>query len=164
LILLGIVLLGVTVSLFRYFSDSPSLEAVLNVLVMILLWVPLKGALLRFMGGARPYRSALAANASSELLGLGFPLSGLGQPWTALGASLVLSTVIEGFVLAAMATASVKLSFVMALYLNVFAHLLVAGLFLWPGSRLAGGAVIFGAFLIFILPIFVVPRPPSRGI
>jgi hypothetical protein len=40
----------------------------------------------------------------------------------------------------------------------------VAGFFLWSGSRLWGGTIIFASFLIFILPIFVriVPEPKAR--
>lgn len=149
----------VVVSLVRYFTGFPSTQMLLNVAVGTVVWAIPKGALIRFMGGARPYRSALAANAASEISSLGFPISWLGVPWPALGASLMISTVIEGAALVVMRTARTVACLVMALYMNIFAHVFLAGWFLWPDTHLAGGAAIFLSFLIFILPIFVVDRP-----
>ena len=165
------VLVAVVASLVRFITGTPSLDALVRVVVWILVWVPIKGALLRFLGGARPYRSVLAANASSKLIGLGFPLMTLGVPWPALAASLVLSTGFEGLTFGALRTAaSWRRSFGLALYVNFFAHLLLAGIFLyWPQvlspavvqearRPLLGGVIIFVSFLFFILPIFLVSR------
>ena len=156
-ILVGVV----TVSIFRYFAGEPSLPRLLQLLGVILLWTPVKGALLKFLGGVRPYRSALAANVSSETTGIGYPLAGLGMPWPALGASMVLSTVIEWLALMAMGTAKVTACLWMSLYANLVVHMLVAAFILWPGHRLAGGAVFLVGFLLFLLPIFVVDRSES---
>jgi hypothetical protein len=155
----------VAVALYRYFSGEASPETTLfRVFLGILIWTPPKGALFRFMGGRRPNWSALAANAASELPSLGFPLSPLGVPWPALTASFFISTVIESLALMAMGTARASACFIMSLYANIFAHVLVAGFLLWPGSRLMGGGLVFLSFLIFILPIFVqiVPDPKKR--
>jgi hypothetical protein len=169
---LALVSVAVIASVARFLSGAPSIEVLVRVVVQTLIFLPLKGALLRFLGGSRPYRSALAATSSSELVGMGFPLSGLGVPWPELAASLVLSTGFEGLTLVAMGTARVRQSFGMALYMNFFVHLLVAGIILcWPEvlaigptgepSRLLGSTIIFLSFLIFILPIFLVSRPLS---
>jgi hypothetical protein len=155
----------VVVSLVRYFAGEPSAGGFFRVLIGILVWTPPKGALLRFMGGKRPNWSALAANTASELPGLGFPLSPLGVPWPALAVSFLVSTIIEWLALTVMGTARVRACFVMAVYVNIFAHVLVAGFFLWSSSRLAGGAVVFISFLIFIFPIFIkfVSNPAESG-
>jgi hypothetical protein len=170
---LGIVMVAVVVSFVRFFTGTPSLASFLRVAAGILLWFPIKGALVRFLGGARPYRSALAANASSELIGLGFPLVGLGVPWPALAASLVLSTGLEGLTFGGLRTTSTwRKCFGLALYVNLFAHLLLLGIFLYFPPVLSldvarspqpvlGGIVILASFLLFILPIFVVSRAPT---
>jgi len=154
------VLVGVVAaSLLRYFAGEPSLSQIFELVLVILIWTPLKGALLRFLGGARPYRSALAANVSSETAGIGYPLAGLGMPWPALGASMVLSTVIEWLALLAMGTAKARACLWMSLYANLVVHLFVAALvILWPEHRLYSVAVFIVGFLLFLLPIFVVDR------
>ncbi len=155
-----VVVVFVVVGLTKFFIERPSWQLPLITVLWILIWTPPKGALLRFMGGRRPNWSAFASNASSELLSLGFPLAALGFPWPALGISLALSVVVEGLVLVAMATGRVKACFIMALYVNVFSHMVVMGGYLWADHRLAAAAVILASFLLFILPIFVpvVPR------
>jgi hypothetical protein len=80
------------------------------------------------------------------------------MPWGALGASLIISTLLEGIVLFVMGSGRAVVCLGWSLYINFFAHVLLAGWFLWPVSKLAGGFVIFASFLIFILPIFVVDR------
>ena len=135
------------------------MDAVLRVAIQILVFWPIKGALIRFLAGVRPYRSALAANSSSELIGLGFPLSALGVPWTALLMSFFLSSGIEGLTFTAVGTAGPTRSFSIALYANFFVHLLMAGVTLWDPRPVLGGAIIFLSFLVFILPIFIVSRP-----
>jgi hypothetical protein len=156
--------LGVTVfvfidvSLYRYLTGEPSRDHFLRVLLGILVWALPKGALLRYLGATRPYRRALAANGASELCSLGFPVSPFGMPWGALGASFVISTLLEGIVLFVMGSSRAVVCLGWSLYINFFAHVLLAGWFLWPVSKLAGGFVILFSFLIFILPIFVVDR------
>jgi hypothetical protein len=146
----------IAVALYRYVSGESSPETTFfRVVLGILIWTPPKGALLRFMGGRRPNWSALAANAASELPSLGFPVSQLGVPWPALTASFFISTVIESLALMVMGTARASACFIMSLYANIFAHVLVAGFFVWSGSRLWGGTIVFASFLIFIFPIFV---------
>lgn len=170
---LAAILLAILASIVRFLNGTPSLDAFVRVIVWIFLWMPIKGALLRFLGGDRPYRSALAANATSELIGLGFPLSSLGVPWRALAASTVLSTGTEGVAFGVVGTGRTWMRGLgLALYVNCFVHLLMAGVFLcWPevlSSETAvivrqpflGAAIIFASFLIFILPIFLVPRAP----
>jgi hypothetical protein len=152
-------MVAVVVSVFRFLTGEPSMDAVLRVAIQILIFWPIKGALIRFLGGARPYRSALAANSSSELIGLGFPLAALGVPWPALVASFFLSSGFEGLTFNAVGTAGLRTSFSMAVYTNFFVHLLMAGITLWDPRPLVGGTVIFLSFMVFILPIFLVSRP-----
>lgn len=168
---LALVTTAVVVSVLRFLTGTPSLDAFLRMALQILLWIPLKGALLRFLGGARPYQSALAANSSSELIGLGFPLAALGVPWPALVASFFLSSGFEGLSLTAVGTADPKNSFSMAVYVNFFVHLLMVGIFLcWPevlfvrleSRPLVGATIILLSFVMFILPIFIVSRPMPR--
>lgn len=155
----------VVIALYRYFFGESSAQTTLfRVSLGILIWTPPKGALFRFMGGKHPNWSALAANAASELPSLGFPLSPLGIPWPALTASFFVSTVIESLALIAMGTARASACFIMSLYANIFAHVLVAGFLIWSGSLLWGGTIMFSSFLIFILPIFVkfIPEPQDQ--
>ncbi len=159
---LALVTSAVVVSVFRFLTGEPSMDAVLRVVIQILIFWPIKGALIRFLGGARPYRSALAANSSSELIGLGFPLAALGVPWPALVASFFLSSGFEGLTFTAVGTARPKMSFGLALYANFFVHLLMAGITLWDPRRLVGAAIILLSFVVFILPIFIVSRPMPR--
>jgi len=156
---LALVVTAVVVSVSRFLTGEPSMDVVLRVAIQILVFWPIKGALIRFLGGARPYRSALAANSSSELIGLGFPLVALGIPWPALIASFFLSSGIEGLTFNAVGTANPKTSVSMAVYVNFFVHLLMAGITLWGPRPLVGGTVIFLSFMVFILPIFLVSRP-----
>ena len=109
----AVVMIFVIVGLVKFIAERPSWKLPLVTVFWILIWTPPKGALLRFMGGRRPNWSALASTASSELPSLGFPLAALGFPWPAFGASLVISIVVEGLVLVAMATGRVKACFVM---------------------------------------------------
>ncbi len=165
---LALVVAAVAASVFRFLTAAPSLDTFLRMTLQVFLWVPLKGALLRFLGGARPYRSALAANSSSEFIGLGFPLATVGVPWPALVGSFFLSSGFEGLSMTAVGTADPKTSFSMAVYVNFFVHLLMAGIFLcWPevlatgleSRPLVGSAIILLSFVVFILPIFLVSRP-----
>jgi len=170
---LAVVLGAVSVSLFRFLTRSPSMDLFVRAALFTLVFLPLKGSLLRFLGGVRPYRSALAGNASSQLAGMGFPLISLGVPWPALAASLVFSTAFEWPALVAAGTAPAKRSLGMAAYVNFFAHLLLAGIFLcWPEvlstgpvpeprRPLLGAGIIFISFLVLILPIFMVSRFPT---
>lgn len=159
---LALVMTAVVVSVFRFLTGERSMDAVLRVVIQILIFWPIKGALIRFLGGARPYRSALAANSSSELIGLGFPLAALGVPWPELVASFFLSSGFEGLSLTAVGTARPKMSFGLALYANLFVHLLIAGIILWDPRPMLGVTVILLSFVVFILPIFVVSRPMPR--
>ncbi len=158
-LLAGLLSFLVAVSLYRYFTREPSATTLLNMVGGIILWTFPKGALIRFMAGRRYYQSALLANAASEISSLGFPLSPLGVPWPALGASMVLSTIIEAVALMVMGTARAPACLIISLYMNFFAHVFLVGWFLWPNYHLAGGGIIFLSFLIFILPIFIVDRP-----
>ncbi|MFQ5792915.1 MAG: hypothetical protein ACE5JI_20795, partial [Acidobacteriota bacterium] len=150
---------AVAASLVRYFTGEPSLRDLLEAAAVVAVFWPLKGALLRFLGGVRPYWSALAAGVCSELLGLGFPFASLGLPWPALVAGLGVSSVMEGLVLVLMGTARVRRCFGMALYVNVCVHVLVAGMFLWETRPLVSSVVFVVGFALFILPIFVIQRP-----
>ena len=158
-ILVGLLGFLIAVSLYRYFSGDPSSSTLFTVIGVIILWTFPTGALIRFMAGRRPYVAAALANASSEISSLGFPLSPLGVPWPALGASMVLSTIIEAVALIVVGSARARACLVISLYMNFFAHVFLVGWFLWPNNHWVGGGVIFLSFLIFILPIFIVDRP-----
>ncbi len=166
-IALAVVVIAVVVSLIRFATGTPSVDLLVRAGVLTLIFLPIKGALLRFLGAARPYPSALGASCSSQLAGIGFPLVSLGVPWPALAASFVLSAAVEWPALIAIGTAGVKRSLGLAVYVNFFTHLLLAGASLiWSETILArqpllGGAIILVSFLVFILPIFLVSRPPT---
>lgn len=157
-LLAGFLSFLVAVSLYRFFTGAASTTTLWNVAIGIIVWTFPKGALIRFMGGRRYYQSAFLANATSEISSLGFPLSPLGVPWPALGASMVVSTIIEAIALIVMGTARAPACLVISLYMNFFAHVFLVGWFLWPNHHWVGGGVIFFSFLIFILPIFIVDR------
>lgn len=150
-----VVVVFVVVALIKFLIERPSWRPPLYTLLWILVLTPPKGALLRFMGARRPNWSAFVSNASSELPSLGFPYAVLGFPWPALGISLAVSVVVEGLVFVAMATGRVKACFIMALYVNIFTHMVVLGGYLLTDHPLAAAAVILASFLLFILPIFV---------
>lgn len=171
---LGVVIAIVVASLARFFLGTPSIDVLARAGVLTLLFLPVKGALIRFLGGAHPYRSALGASLSSQLAGVGFPVLGLGVPWPALAASFVLSSGIEWPALVAMGTAEWRRSLGLAVYTNFFTHLLLAGTILYWPQMLAvetvpmprpvlGGIIILVSFLVFILPIFLVSRRPTAG-
>jgi hypothetical protein len=107
------------------------------------------------MGGRRPNWSALACNASSDLQALGFPLASLGFPWPAIWVNLLICIVVESLVLMAMATGRAKACWIMSIYVNIFAHVVVYGGYLFTVNWLGAAAVILVGFLLFILPIFV---------
>ena len=171
-IALAVVVVAVMVALIRFAAGTPSVDLLVRAGVLTLIFLPLKGALLRFLGAARPYPSALGASCASQLAGIGFPLVSLGVPWPALAASFVLSAAVEWPALVAIGTAGVKRSVGLAVYVNFFTHLLLAGAFLyWPDQFSAepiwarqpflGGVIILISFLVFILPIFLVSRPST---
>ncbi len=171
-IALVVVVVAVMVSLIRFATGTPSVDLLIRAGVLTLIFLPIKGALLRFLGGSRPYPSALGASCSSQLAGMGFSLTSLGVPWPALAASFVLSAAVEWPALVAIGTAGVKRSLGLAVYVNFFTHLLLAGAFLyWPDKissepmlarqPFLGGVIILISFLVFILPIFLVSRPPT---
>jgi len=66
-----VVLLSVLVfALGLYLQEGPTWQGLGMAVFLILLWTPLKGLIYRRLEASKPYESALAANASSEIAGL----------------------------------------------------------------------------------------------
>jgi hypothetical protein len=122
-------LLGLAVvALGFYLLEGPTLTGLGMSLFLILIWTPIKGLLYQRLEGLKPYQSALAANASSELTGLPFHLE---LPfWPLMAVSFLVSGAIEVLALAAMGTAiSWKRCLFLAFYGSLVVHLMTVGWF-----------------------------------
>jgi hypothetical protein len=69
-LVLLVLLVLLVFALALYVQEGPTWRSLGMALFLILIWTPLKGLLYRRLEAARPYESARAANASSELAGL----------------------------------------------------------------------------------------------
>lgn len=147
-----LILLAVLVaSLALYLREGPTLSGFGMAVLLILVWTPVKGLLYRRLAGARPYESALAANASSELAGLPFHL-GLSF-WPLMAVSFLVSASIETLALAAMASAGTfRRCLFLAFYGSLVVHLMTAGWFASSRSLGLGIALVVAGIVLFHLP------------
>jgi hypothetical protein len=150
---LALLLAAVAGALAAYIHEGPSWESLGMALLLINVFTPIKGVLYRRLGGMRPYASAFAANASSQLSGLPFHLAL--SFWPKIGASFAISGLIEIFTLVAMGTAtSFKRSVLLAFYGSLVVHLITAGFFASQRSLLIGLPFIAAGIVLFHVPTF----------
>jgi hypothetical protein len=125
---LGLLLGLVVVALGFYLLEGPTLSGLGMSLFLIFIWTPIKGLLYQRLEGQKPYQSALAANASSELAGLPFHLE---LPfWPLMTVSFLVSGALEVLALAAMGTATTfRRCLFLAFYGSLVVHLMTAGWF-----------------------------------
>ena len=150
-LVLIVLLLSAVVALAYYVLDEPSLSTVGMALLLIVIWAPVKGVIYRRLGGKKPYQSALAANASSELIGLPFRLALSFFPLMAV--SFFISGVIETIVLIVMGTAiNLKRCLFVAFYGSLVVHLITTGWFAAHRSLTVGIPFIAVGIVLFHLP------------
>jgi hypothetical protein len=162
LLVLLLLLLG---ALALYLREGPTWMGLGTAVILIVIWTPVKGLVYRRLLAARPYESALAANASSELAGLPFHLAL--SFWPLLGASFVISASIETLALAAMGTApSWRRTLFLAFYGSLVAHLMTAGWFAGQRSLALGIPLALAGIVLLHLPALITrtrgaePNPP----
>jgi hypothetical protein len=150
-ILLIVLLLGVISALTFFVLHEPSLSSFAMALFLIVIWAPVKGVLFRRLGGKKPYWSALAANASSELVGLPFHLALSFFPLMA--ASFLITGAIETLTLFVMGTAATfKRCLFIGLYGSLVVHLISTGWFASHRSLTLGIPFIVVGIVLFHLP------------
>jgi len=148
LLVLLVLLVG---ALGLYVREGPTYRGLLMAVFLVLIWTPVKGLIYRRLGGVKPYESALAANASSELAGLPFHL-GLSF-WPLMGASFAVSAALETLALVAAGTAvSFRRSLFLALYGSLVVHLMTAGWFASHRSLALGIPFLLAGIVLFHLP------------
>ena len=146
-----VLLLSAILALAYYVLDEPSLSTFGMALLLIVIWMPVKGVIYRRLGGKRPYESALVANASSEFIGLPFRLALSFLPLMAV--SFFISGVIETIALIAMGTATnLKRCFFVAFYGSLVVHLITTGWFTAHRSLTMGIFFIAVGVVLFHLP------------
>lgn len=132
-------------------EEGPGWEGLGMALFLILIWTPVKGLTYRRLEAARPYESALAANASSELAGL--PVHLALSFWPLIGVSFLVSAAIETFSLAAMGSAtSWRRCLFLAFYGSLVVHLMAAGWLASHRSLALGIPVLLVGIVLFHLP------------
>ena len=143
--------LAVAAALIYFFVEDRSWRNLGMAIALILVWTPVKGLLFRRLSIKLPYRSAIVANASSELTGLPFHF-GLSF-WPLMGASWILSAAVEWIALLALGTArgpghALWTSF----YASLVVHLLTAGFFYANRQFIGGALLILAGVVLFHLP------------
>ncbi len=147
-----VVLLSVLVfALGLYLQEGPTWQGLGMAVFLILLWTPLKGLIYRRLEASKPYESALAANASSEIAGL--PVHLALSFWPLMGVSFLVSAAIETLALAAMGTAtSWRRCLFLAIYGSLVVHLLTVGWFASHRSLALGIPFLLAGIALFHLP------------
>lgn len=148
LLLLLVLLVG---ALAFYVVEGPTWTGLGTAVLLVLLWTPVKGLIYRRLEGAKPYESALAANASSELAGLPFHLAL--SFWPLMGTSFVVSALLETLALVAIGTApSLRRSLFLAFYGSLVVHLMTVGWFASQRNLALGIAFLLAGIGLFHLP------------
>jgi hypothetical protein len=148
LLILLVLLVG---ALALYVREGPTWRGLGMAVFLILIWTPVKGLIYRRLEGMKPYESALAANASSELAGLPFHL-GLSF-WPLMGVSFLVSASIETLALAAMGSASSwRRSLFLAFYGSLVVHLMTLGWFASQRSLALGIPFVVAGIVLFHIP------------
>lgn len=151
----ALVLLAIMGGLTGYVLEGPSWRSLGTVAFLIIIFTPLKGVIFRRLGGHKPYESALAANAASELAGLPFHLNLALGFWPLMGVSFVVSALIESWVLAALGTApGFRRCLFLAFYAGLVVHLITAGYFAAQRSLTLGIPFVLAGVVLFHIPTF----------
>ena len=147
-----VILLALLVgALGLYVLEGPTWRGLGMALALILIWTPVKGLVYRRLEASRPYESALAANASSELAGLPFHLAL--SFWPLMGVSFLVSASIETLAIAAMGSASSwRRCLFLALYGSLVVHLMTVGWFASQRSLALGIPFVLAGIILFHLP------------
>ena len=164
-LVLALLLIAVIASLCAYILRGPRWQSLAMAAFLTLIWTPVKGLVYRRLGGSRPYESALAANASSELIGLPFRLDL--SFWPLMGVSFVVSAAIETLALVVMGTASsLKRALFLSYYAGFATHVLTAGFFRAQRDLAVGVAILVVGIALVHVPAFFpeawVEEPTSR--
>ena len=138
-------------ALALYVLEGPTWGGLGMAICLILIWTPVKGLVYRRLEGAKPYESALAANASSEIAGLPFHLAL--SFWPLMGVSFLVSASIETLAIAAFGTASSwRRCLFLAFYGSLVVHLLTVGWFAAHRSLALGIPFVLAGIALFHLP------------
>jgi hypothetical protein len=150
-LVLLILLVLVVGALGLYVREGPTYRGLGMALFLIAIWTPVKGLVYRRLEGLKPYESALAANASSELAGLPFHLAL--SFWPLMGTSFLVSASIETLALAAMGSASSwRRCLYLAFYGSLVVHLMTVGWFASHRSLALGIPFVIAGIVLFHLP------------
>jgi hypothetical protein len=150
-LVLVILLALLVAALALYVREGPTWTGLGMALFLILIWTPVKGLIYRRLEAAKPYESALAANASSELAGLPFHLAL--SFWPLMGTSFLVSASIETLALAAVGgAASWRRCLFLAFYGSLVVHLMTVGWFASHRSLAVGVPFLLAGIVLFHLP------------
>lgn len=165
-LVLVVLLAGIVAALAAYVLRGPRWQSLLTAAFLVVIWTPVKGLVYRRLSGARPYESALAANASSELIGLPFHLR---LPfWPLMGVSFLVSSAVETLALLVMGTtATVKRALFVSYYAGFATHVITAGFFRAQRDLLVGVTLLVVGVALVHLPAFFpdewLEEPSSSG-
>lgn len=162
LVLMLLVVIDGAALVFAMLGGS-SWEDAGRALFLIACFTPVKGITYRRLGGRKPYATALLSTFSWQAIGLPIDLESF---WAIMGASLVVSFVVDFLALVAMdAAPTVARCVFLGLYGSLIVHFLTVGYFTFTVQRnvplgLALLAVGVGSFLLpaFYTDLFTEPR------
>lgn len=121
-------------------------------LFLIVVFTPVKGITYRRLGGRNPYTSALLATASWQAIGLPIDLDSF---WVIMGASFLVSLIVDFLSLVALNAAPVLARYVfLALYGSFVVHFLTGGFFTFMRNFLLGLPLLIVGAGMFLLPAF----------
>lgn len=121
-------------------------------LFLIACFTPVKGISYRRLGANKPYASALLATFSWQAIGLPIDLDSF---WVIMGASLLVSIVVDFLALIAMGAApTVARCLFLGLYGSLIVHFLTIGFFTFQRNIVLGLALLAAGVGLFLLPAF----------
>lgn len=121
-------------------------------LFLIACFTPVKGITYRRLGGRRPYATALLSTFSWQAIGLPIDLESF---WAIMGASMLVSFVVDFLALVAMdAAPTVARCLFLALYGSLIVHFLTVGYFTFQRNAVVGLALLAVGVGSFLLPAF----------
>ena len=119
---------------------------------LVALFTPLKALMIRWLGGRRPYQSALVASVFSAIVGMAFREDM--NLWALLARSAVFTAVLEGLPLFAMRTVDSPLRLVvLSGYMSIVVHLLSGGFVLLSWRPLVGGLLMLAGVAAMWSPL-----------
>ena len=159
LLMLLVVLDGAAI-VFAMLGGS-SLEDAGWALFLVACFTPVKGVTYRRLGGRQPYLAALLATFSWQALGLPIDLDSF---WIIMGASFVVSLLVDTLSLIAMSTAQVVRCLFLALYGSLIVHFLTIGFFAFQRNLPLGLTLLAAGVGLFLLPAFYTDlfKPPEQ--